>query len=276
MKIGVNAWCFPPGMTIAQQMALAARAGFQGYEPALDETGPLSLDSGDGDVRAVRTMACDAGLELTSLATGLYWKYPCTSGDAAVRSKSLDIMKRQLEAAALLGVNTALVVPGMVYACFADAPPVPYDAAWDRALETVSAAAVHARACGVKIGVENVWNGFLLSPLEMRTFLDTIGDPFVGAYFDVGNVVQFGFPEHWVRILGSRIVKSHVKDFRRSVGTLSGFVDLLSGDVDFPEVMKAFGEVGYDDCIIAEVGAYRHYGEQSVYNLAAAMRRIVG
>jgi hexulose-6-phosphate isomerase len=164
----------------------------------------------------------------------------------------------------------------MVYAPFVSAPPVPYDAAWDRALETVSAAAAHAKACGVRIGVENVWNSFLLSPLEMRTFLDAIGDPFVGAYLDVGNVIQFGFPEHWVRILGSRILKSHVKDFRRSVGTLSGFVDLLSGDVDFPEVMKAFGEVGYDDYIIAEVGAYRHYGDQSVYNLAAAMRRIVG
>lgn len=276
MKIGINAWSFPGGLTLARQMELAQKAGFDGYEPALDEKGPLSLESGDADILAVKALAADAGLELTSLATGLYWSYPCTSDDPAVRDKSLAIIRRQLEAAALLGVKVILVVPGMVYASFAAAPPVRYDIAWDRALETLSAAAPHAKACGVKIGVENVWNHFLLSPLEMRTFIDTVNDPFVGAYFDVGNVIQYGFPEHWVRILGSRILKSHVKDFRRSVGTLAGFVNLLGGDVNFPEVMKAFGEVGYDDYIIAEVGAYRDYGDQSVYDLAAAMRRITG
>ena len=89
-------------------------------------------------------------------------------------------------------------------------------------------------------------------------------------------MIQYGFPEHWIRILGSRILKAHVKDFRRAVGTLNGFVNLLGGDVDFPEVMRAFSEVGYDDYIIAEVNAYNHFGDQSVYDLAAAMRRIVG
>lgn len=276
MKIGINAWSFPTGLSLDEQLALAKRAGFDGYEPALDETGPLSLESSDGEIAAVRDQVTDAGLAITSLATGLYWKYPCTSDDPAIRDKSLRIIKRQLEAAALLNVDVVLVVPGCVYASFASSPPVQYDVAWDRALEAISAAAAHARSCGVRIGVENVWNHFLLSPLEMRTFIDTVNDPYVGCYFDVGNVIQYGFPEHWIRILGSRILKAHVKDFRRAVGTLNGFVNLLGGDVDFPEVMRAFSEVGYDDYIIAEVDAYNHFGDQSVYDLAAAMRRIVG
>src|SRR5659263_668632 len=90
------------------------------------------------------------------------------------------------------------------------------------------------------IGLENVWNKFLLSPIEMRDFIDKIDSSYVGAYLDVGNVINTGYPEQWIRILGKRIKKVHFKDFRKSVGTLSGFVDLLAGDVDYPEVMKEF------------------------------------
>jgi hexulose-6-phosphate isomerase len=134
-----------------------------------------------------------------------------------------------------------------------------------------------AEATKVSICLENVWNKFLLSPLEMRDFIDKINSPYVGVYLDVGNVIYTGYPEHWIRILGKRIKKVHFKDFRRKVGTLEGFVDLLAGDVNFPEVMQAFKEVGYDDYVTAEmIPNYTHYTNQIIYNTSKSMDRILG
>ena len=153
---------------------------------------------------------------------------------------------------------------------------VAYDRAYDYALEAISQLAADAKDAGVAIGVENVWNKFLLSPLEMRDFIDKTGSPYVGAYFDVGNVVFSGYPEHWIRILGKRIRKIHFKDFRRMTAGLTGFVDLLAGDVDFPKVMEALEEAGYDGYCNAEMGAYAHYPLQMIYNTSHAMDRIFG
>jgi hexulose-6-phosphate isomerase len=105
---------------------------------------------------------------------------------------------------------------------------------------------------GVMIGIENVWNKVLLSPLEMRDFIDGFGSERVGAYLDVGNMIVTGYAEDWVRILGRRIGSVHFKDFKRDVGTIAGFCDLLEGDVNYPEVMKALREVGYDGPCVAE------------------------
>ena len=273
----INLWSFPPSFGMADCMATAKTAGFAAVEPNFALTGDLSLESTDAEITAVRRMAQDAGLELASLSSGAYWALPPTSDDPAVRQKATDFIRRQLEAAALLGVGAILVVPGAVGVDFnPGAPIIPYDKAYDRALEFIGGAAEHARDYGVAIGVENVWNKFLLSPLEMRTFLDSIGSPFVRAYFDVGNVLAFGYPEQWIRILGSRIVRVHVKDFKRAVGNINGFTDLLSGDVNFPEVVAALTEVGYDGYITAEMGAYQHHSDQIIYNTSAALDRILG
>ena len=186
MKIGINAWSFPTGLSLDEQLALAKRAGFDGYEPALDETGPLSLESSDGEIAAVRDQVTDAGLAITSLATGLYWKYPCTSDDPAIRDKSLRIIKRQLEAAALLNVDVVLVVPGCVYASFASSPPVQYDVAWDRALE-----ALPPRMRALRRAHRRGERGTSCRRSKC-TFIDTVNDP-MRAATDVGNV-QYGFP----------------------------------------------------------------------------------
>jgi hexulose-6-phosphate isomerase len=105
----------------------------------------------------------------------------------------------------------------------------------------------------VAICIENVWNKFLLSPLEMRDFIDSFNSQMIGAYFDVGNVLLMGYPDQWIRILGKRIKRVHVKDFKLSVGTAEGFVDLLEGDVDFEAVKKALADVGYDGYVTAEL-----------------------
>ena len=127
-----------------------------------------------------------------------------------------------------------------------------------------------AAAEGVALGIENVWNKFLLSPLEMRSFVDAVGQG-AYAYFDAGNVLVSGYPEHWIRILGSRICKIHVKDFKRQVGNIEGFVDLFAGDVNFRAVIKALRHVGYDGFITAEVAPYPAAPEVLLKQVSNAM-----
>ncbi|QJC51917.1 sugar phosphate isomerase/epimerase [Paenibacillus albicereus] len=278
MKKGINAWSFPGGTTVERSLRLAKEAGFDGIELALEETGELSLDSTPQQIEAIAKLAREIGIEIASLASGLYWTYPLTSGEAQTRAKAMEIVRRQLEFAALLEVDTILVVPGAVGVDFLpDAEVVRYDVAHERALEALRELAPDAERLGVSIGIENVWNKFLLSPLELRGFLDAVGSPWVGSYFDVGNALLAGYPEHWIPILGKRIKKVHFKDYRRAAGGLHGFVDLLAGDVDYPAVVRELSAIGYDSYVTAEmIPPYAHHGEQIVFNTSAAMDAILG
>lgn len=123
----------------------------------------------------------------------------------------------------------------------------------------------------MKLGIENVWNKFLLSPLEMRDFIDSFGSAAVGSYFDAGNVLLTGYPEHWISILAQRIVRVHVKDFKKSVGTAAGFVDMLEGDVDFQAVRTALERIGYDGYVTAEMLPYEPGRPEKT---AAAMKKL--
>lgn len=276
MKKSINQWSFPSDYSLVQCCDKALAAGFQAIEPSFALEGELTPQMKDAEVLAVKRLAADRGLELASLASGVFWGTPPTHDDPKVRARAAELIRRQLEVASLLGVGAILAVPGLVGADFIPGSPViQYDTAYGRAQEFIASAAAHAKACNVVIGVENVWNKLLLSPMEMRAFVDGCGSPFVKAYFDVGNVLLTGYPEHWVRILGQRIVRVHIKDFKTSVGNINGFTDLLAGDVNFPEVMKALREVGYDSYITAEMGGYRHYSDQIVDNTSAAMDRIL-
>lgn len=278
MKKGINIWSFPGSMKVEECIIVAKDAGFDGIELALNETGELSLESNESEIKQYRQHADDKGIELTSLASGLYWTYSLTSGHAGTRQKAKDIIKKQLESAAILGVDTILVVPGAVGVDFIpDSEVVPYDQAYDYALEGISELSAVAESLKVSIGIENVWNKLFLSPLELRDFIDKINSPYVGSYFDVGNVLFAGYPEHWITILNSRIKKVHFKDYRRAAGGLHGFVDLLAGDVNYPEVMKALQTIGYEDYVIAEmIPGYTHHGQQIIYNTSGAMDAILG
>ncbi len=256
----INQWSFPTSMSAEECLRYAKKAGYEGFEPAFNEAGEMSLEGFEEDARRLRALAADEGIALTSLASGLYWTYPLTASQEGVRRKALDIVKRQIDCANALGVDAVLVVPGTVGRGFwGGEDNVRYQDAYPRALEGLRAAAPHAEAAGVTIGVENVWNNFLLSPLEMARFIDEVGSARVGAYFDIGNVLLFGEAEHWIQALGRRIVRMHVKDFKRSVGTLAGFCDLMAGDVNFPAVIKACREIGYDGPLTAEMGLYNDY-----------------
>lgn len=276
MRKGINYWSFAEGTSATRAVQLAAEAGFEGLEFCVAAEGDVALDSTDKQLAEVRRAAADAGVELPSLASWLVWENNLVSDDAAVRERARTIIRRQIDVAHELGAGTVLVVPGYVGVDFVSpSVPVSYDAAWDRALEAVSELAGHAQQAGVRIGVENVWNKFLLSPLEMRAFVDAVDHPGVGVYFDIGNALLTGYPEQWIRILGERIFAVHVKDYRRSPGGFDSFVDLLAGDVDFPAVNQALLDIGYRGWVSAEMmPPYKFHSDQLAHNTSAAMDRI--
>ena len=267
MKKSVNQWCFPAGTPLDEIFQTAAAAGLDGVELNIYEPGGVGLtsDSTAADALAVRRRAESFGLELSSLCNSLLWKWPLSSPDEEVRTKGAGIVRKQLELAAAMGMDAVLVVPGIVDA------RTSYEQCWERSRAELSKLAPHAVSLGVKIGVENVWNKFLLSPLEMVRYIEQIGAPGVGAYFDVGNVLNFGFPEQWIRSLNRHIVKVHVKDFSLKVGNIHGFVPLLAGDVDWKAVRAALREVGYDDYITAELSPYASDTRRLIHDASAHM-----
>ncbi len=276
MKKGISIWSFAR-TDLRECMILAKQAGFDGIELALDEHGPVSMDSTKEDILKVKAMADEIGLELYSLASGLYWTYNYTSANKENVEKAKQITRKQLEVASWLGCDTILVVPGAVEVAFDPGEVVEYDVAYERALCALKELAPVAESLKVSIGVENVWNRFLLSPMEMARFVDEVGSDYVGAYFDVGNVLFSGYPEHWIKILNKRIKKVHFKDYRRKAGDLHGFVDLLAGEVNWPEVMKKLEQIGYDGWVSAEmIPPYTHYPETIIYNTSNAMDKILG
>ena len=277
MKKGINIWSFPQG-TIKESLTLAKKAGFEGVELALGGSGELSMQSTESEIKAVKKTADDLGLALYSLSCGLCWDYRLSDDDKAMREKAKDMIKKQLDTAKILGADTILVIPGVVNVEFSmPEKKVAYDVVYERALEGLNELKSYAESLQVNIALENVWNKFLLSPMEMRDFIDKIGSDYVGSYLDIGNTLYCGYPEDWVRILGNRIKKVHFKDYRMQAGGLHGFVDLLAGDVNYPEVVKALNEIGYEDWVSAEmIPNYKYHTDAIIYNTSNAMDRILG
>ena len=277
MKKSISYWSFKGGLEDAAPLAKCfkeARAnGFQAVEPALGGAGQLTPATTKKECAAIAADAKRAGVEMASLATGLFWGKSLTAGDAGVREEAVDIGRALVEKAAWLGLGAVLVVPGAVDVFFLpDAERVPYDVCYERAQKSIRKLVPAATRHRVRIGIENVWNKFLLSPLEMRDFIDSFGTRYVGAYFDAGNVMLTGFPQHWIKILGKRLVRVHVKDFKTSVGTGAGFCDLLEGDVPWKETMRALKAVGYKSYVTAEMIPWK---KGLIAKTSKAMNRIL-
>lgn len=252
MLKGINQWCYPEGTPLEKVFEYSKNAGFDAVELNLNPTGGvgLTVDTTKDQAEKVKALAMEYQLQLRSLSTSLFWQKPLCSPDNQIRQEGIAIAEKMLEVASYIGADTILVVPGVVNA------NIQYDECYHRSQESIKQLVPIAEKYNVKIGIENVWNKFLLSPLEMAKYIDEIDSEFVGAYFDVGNVLQFGFPEQWIRILGDRIFKVHVKDFSTSVGNITGFVPLLAGDVDWLSVRYALEKIGYQDTLTAEISPY--------------------
>ncbi len=280
MKKGINAWCMPGSYSVEDCIREAKKAGFDGLELNMAEKAgdsggnggipqALTLDLSKDDLKKIAQAAEKAGIELPSVSTSLLWKYSLTDSDVKVREKAMGIVARMIDAAEVLGADTVLVVPGVVNR------DVSYEKAYKRSMECMQELRKYAEEKKVYIGVENVWNKFLLSPLEMRRFIEEAGSPYVGAYFDVGNVLCFSYPEYWIEILSGLIKKVHVKDFDSSIGNIHGFTNLLQGDVDWKRVVGALREAGYDGYLTAELSPYRTFPEKLAYDASVALDRIL-
>lgn len=277
MKKGINAWCFPANFTVKQCIEKAKEAGYDGIELNMSETDlegadkepNLTINATEREIQEIYGFCKDTGIPVSSVSTSLLWKYSLTSEDEATRNKGVDIVKRMIDAAVLLNTDAILVVPGVVN------EKVSYKDAYMRSLEAFKKLRQKAEENRVYIGIENVWNKFLLSPIEMRNFIDEIGSPYVRAYFDVGNVLAFSYPEYWIEVLSDYIVRVHVKDFDTSIGNIHGFKNLLQGDVNWPRVMASLKKVGYKSYLTAELSPYRVNPELLVYDTSRHLDTIL-
>ena len=263
MKKGVNAWIYPSKFTVDEILEASAKIGFDGVELNLDEE---SLNLPRSERKAIVEKASSLGLELPSLCTGMFWKFNLASPDRKVRDMGVEVLRKGCEFASDIGAKVLLVVPAVAVA------EVSYQEMWKLSKESILKAVHAAEEHSVILGVENVWNRFLYSPLEFRKFIEEINHPNVKAYFDVGNIHFLGFPQQWIRHLSDLIVCVHVKDFLRS--SLQ-FRQLLEGDVPWPEVMKALREIGYNGFLNVEVSPYPGHPLKAAMDSKAALDLIL-
>lgn len=252
MLKGINQWCYPSGTSLDDVFSYSSKAGFDTVELNVGAEGPgFTMETDQTEAEKIAKLAASYNLGLQSISTDLLWKYPLSHKEEKIREKGSCVVRKQIEIASQIGADTVLVVPGIVDA------ETSYDDCYRRSAEEIAKLVPFAEEKNVKIGIENVWNKFLLSPMEMAAYIDQFDSPYVGAYFDVGNVLQFGYPEQWVNILGNRILKVHVKDFSVQVGNITGFVPLLAGDVDWKAVSAALKGIGYTGPLTAELSPYK-------------------
>lgn len=269
----ISYWSFVGGdgsKPAAQAFAEAKKYGFDAVEVCLSEIGDVSMQTTEKSAREIVKAASDTGIKIASVATSLFGARRLSSADPGVRSKGIDLGKKLIEVAAWLDAGAVLVVPGRI-----EETGDP-DSEWQRAAQGIAELAPKAEAAKIEIGIENVWNKFITGPFEFCEFVDQFKSDYVKAYFDVGNCLHNAHPEHWIRHLGKRITRIHFKDFRRSIGNYHGFVDLLSGDVNWPAVVAALNEVGYNGPVTAEMGLYQHHPEVLLANTSRAMDAILG
>ena len=228
------------GATLADKFKVARAAGYEGVEP-----------NGGMNNQEVLEALHSSGLEAASVCCHSHWKDTLTHQDVATRKRGIEGLLTTLRDAKAYGATSILLVPGVVNA------DVPYDVAWKRSQESIREAIPLAKELEVRISIENVWNNFLLSPLEMARFIDEFDTPWVGAHFDIGNVYRYGWPEQWIHILGKRINRLHFKEFdvqkMNKQGLYAGFdCDFLTGSNNWKAIMHALDDIGYTGWCISE------------------------
>jgi L-ribulose-5-phosphate 3-epimerase len=233
LKKGIMWGSIGIGQTIMEKFQAVKNAGFDGVE--------VNSHLDRNEVLKARDAT---GLAIPSVCDAMHWKLALSDPDPAIREQGVAALKLSLEDAAAYGADTVLLVPGRVNDI------VSYDDCWNRTVAELKKVIPVAINLKVKIALENVWNNFLISPMEAASFVDQFKTPYVGFYFDIGNVLVYGWPEQWIKILGRRIAKVHIKEFSRKIadkqGKGAGFgVKLQEGDVNWSAVMNALDSIGY-------------------------------
>jgi hexulose-6-phosphate isomerase len=283
MKKSINQWAFPypDRMNLRECLQLAKDAGFDGIELNYDLDHDLSPKSGTKEYQAIRKMADDIGIEISGLCSFLFWPYPLSSNDPKKRATGIDLAGKIAKAAHHLGVENVLVVPGAVHIPWRDDhEPVANDICDQRAKEAVGKLLVDAEKLGVCLNMENIFfNGYLMTPMEMNAFVDHFDSEHCRVHFDTGNIMEYQFPEHWARLLGQRTKNVHFKEFSKK-GTdhsLECFRPLLDGTTDWPAVVEALDQVGYEGFLTFEYfHPWQHYPEALIYQTSDSLDRMLG
>ena len=251
MKKSLGIGMIKEDLSLVDKFKLIKDLGFHGVEL----NSPLDMKISD-----VLSAKEKAGIELPSVVNKDHWSKPLSDPDPQIRLQCIESVAKSLEEVKELGGDTVLVVPGVVN------EKVSYEQAYYNSQNAIRELISYAEKTGMQIALENVWNNFILSPIEAKRFVDEINHPLVGWYFDIGNILRYGWPEHWIKTLNSRIMKLHAKEYSRELmntkGIWDGFkVDLLKGDNNWPLVMKTVSEINYSGgWLTAEInGGDRNY-----------------
>lgn len=240
IKKGVLLDMLPAKLSYADRLKMARDVGFDVIQA------PTTPDQSEAE--EIKKASDAANVRIDSVMNMDHWKYPLSSADAAVVEKSLEGMRTSLHNAKLWGSDAVLLVPAVVN------PQTSYRDAWTRSQKQIRKLLPLAEELKVVIAIEEVWNKFLLSPLEMAAYVSEFKSPWIQAWFDVGNVLLYGYPQDWIRTLGKSIAKVHLKDFKRKEDGYE-WVNLGDGDVDWPAVREAFREIGYAGSATTELKA---------------------
>lgn len=235
LKKGLGYGMIREDLSMADKFKLVKDLGFDGIEL----NSPVEFNMSE-----ILEARDKAGIELPCAVNKDHWSKPLSDPDPKVREECIRSVATSLEEVKKMGGDTVLVVPGVVN------EKVSYEQAYITAQDSIRRLIPFVEQTGIQIGLENVWNNFILSPVEARRFVDEINHPLIGWYFDIGNILRYGWPEHWIKTLNTRIMKLHIKEFSRELMNTSGLrdgfkVNLLEGDINWPAVMKTVSEINH-------------------------------
>jgi hexulose-6-phosphate isomerase len=256
---GISYLSFENGLantqSIESALAQTKTYGFDALELAISTEGVLKTSTTKAECEIIRQKIDDSGIFVDSLASGMSWGISPTSEDEATRNKSISLHKDALQVANNLGCKALLFVPGVVKSPISS-EIVRYDKALDRIRDAINQLLPIAENLDVDLCMENVWNGFFYSPIELRDFVDSFESNKLGVYLDVGNLIGYQqYPPHWIELLNSRIKRVQIKDFQENfdwTGSFS-FCDIGTGDVPWKETIEALKSINYQNTIIAEM-----------------------
>lgn len=269
MLLALNAWTLPRDLEPAAQCAIAGQAGFGGIELTIATDGPLRFDAPLEQWKSLRSIASDAAIRVVSIASAAFFQCHYASRDATDRALAIDRTRRMLDAAAACGAQTIVVIPAVVGRAADARPQAAYAEALRRTLDALATLRGDAESRAVTIAIENVWNRFLLSPIEAADFIDRVNSPHVGWCLDTGNILAYGYPEDWVRTLGGRLSHVHIKDYDVNIPGREGFVPLGQGSADWPSIHAALHDVRYSGPLVFE-------GPGDPADILARMKRVLG
>lgn len=262
MKKTMNAWSVNAKEDFDEMFAHLSDCGFEAVELNVDSSDgasahSLTMETTVSELREILEKAKHFGLEISSVSTSLYGGL-LGSNDENEREKGKAVLRKQMICAAALEADSILVVPGADIANGASVSQ-----AYENAFSALSDMKKEIEYSKIYVCLENVWNGFFTSPFDMAGFIDRLNSPYIRAYYDVGNTVAFSDTVSWISVLGNRIQRIHIKDFKRNGGLNSGgsFVDLLAGNIDWTAVSTALRSIGYDKYLTAEVFPTKEYDD---------------